>query len=853
MAEAQDAISGWPVIGHTGTPVGDACRRLLDALGTFQTLGVSTGWRDVGGLVRQVLLTDQGVYGGAPQLTVPSVHPWPSIEQWRALKCRAISVGQEKLRITADQWLPSIDESEEAKSKAAEQMAAVYRGELTHEPSTRRADPFWQATHGYDAYRGAAQQQAARAAVTNDGQPLLISLPTGRGKTAVAWSRALLATVGVTVVIVPTVVLALDMERRTRIQAKESRLPLSPVDRYAYIGSLDPETKRVIRSAVRAGTQRIIYASPEAFVSGLSQAIMDAAQSGLLQQIVVDEAHLVDQWGNDFRPEFQMIPALAREAYERAPAVKKPSVLLMSATIAQRQVELLTKLFGHDDVSVELLWGSALRAEPAYFVHAFVDEQERVNAVVDAVSMLPRPMILYTTTVADANEWVKRLSDLGLQRVGIVTGKSSDLDRQTAVEKWRGLLTDGRDSRTQFDIMVGTSAFGLGIDVPDVRTIVHACLPESIDRYYQEVGRAGRDGRATAAVLYAGPRDSKIARRLASATFIGEEKGWNRWRALVAKAERVEGAPGQRYRVKKSTLPTYMDRGFGESEAWNIRTLTLMAQAGVVALRAPFWIPPVGASPEEAAIAQEQYFENAPDLVEFELLHGDLMAQKDWVDALSAEKSRAHRESTAALRAVENLVAGCECVGMLLARHYGVAIHGGRHLTAASCRSCPWCRANPDRATGIDPAEYSVPRIPSPRNRADPLRSWRGRDAALLFIALEEGDDGFNILRRLATLGVNVYYGLTEPLGKRLQQQVRNVPIIRADISDASGLAEYYHDSVVFVANDDNCTLAFDRADLGLPTYLIAPDDIEDPQRPGWKLRDTHAAVVRGSVLLREL
>ncbi|WP_175417154.1 DEAD/DEAH box helicase [Arthrobacter sp. 24S4-2] len=207
--------------------------------------------------------------------------------------------------MSARTWEPSVGESDTAPAIAQTRVAEVFRHEVIPGPSSIPADPFWAAAHKYSTYRGVAQQQAARAAVTNDGTPLIISLPTGRGKTAVAWSKSFLSSEGVTVVIVPTVVLALDMERRTREQAQTKNKQLSPVDRYAYTGGLDGDVKRGLRQGIRDGTQRILYTSPEAFVSGLSGAVLDCAKSGLLQQIVVDEAHLVDQWGTTLDPSFR--------------------------------------------------------------------------------------------------------------------------------------------------------------------------------------------------------------------------------------------------------------------------------------------------------------------------------------------------------------------------------------------------------------------------------------------------------------------------------------------------------------------------------------------------------------------
>lgn len=860
LALAQTLIDAWPGAGNGGHGASDAVRRLRDALQDFRDGAERAGWRDVGSLVRQILLTDQYSFGGTPQLVVPATGPWPSLAQWRELHCRAISIPSGGLIVVADPWDPSLGESDGAEELAQIALADVFRGQLTNEPQQLDADPFWARAHGYDAYRGVAQQQAARAAVTNDGNPLLISLPTGRGKTAVAWSKALLAPRGVTVIIVPTVVLALDMERRTREHEQKSKVKLSPVNRYAYIGSLDAETKRAIRSAVRSGTQRILYTSPEAFVTGLSSAVLDCARDGLLQQIVVDEAHLVDQWGDDFRPEFQVLPGLAKVAYEIAPHDHKPSLVMMSATIAQRQVDKLSRLFSQGDLEFDLVWGSALRSEPAYFSHEFTDDDARRSAVLNAVSMLPKPLILYTTTVEDANAWAARLQAHGMFRTGVVTGQSPDHDRQTAVEKWRGLAVGGEEAPTQYDVIVGTSAFGLGVDVPNVRSIVHACLPESIDRYYQEVGRAGRDGRATVAVLYAGPRDAAIAAGLAGATFIGEERGWRRWLSLLDTASLPDGQEGRRYRVRKSALPSYLDKGFGRSSQWNVRTLTLMAQAGIIALRAPLWLPPIGVSKEESDLLKENFLDQASDLIDFELLDGRLLSREGWSAALQAERLRARSESAASLHAVHGIVRGNKCVGQVLASHYRVhPSSGGMLQTHPLCRSCEWCRAHPESAIGVTTEEFTLPRLPDRRTPADPLLRWRGA-SPMLYIALSDGDEISGLLRKFSSLGLQVFYGLSPEGGRRLQSVAGPRPVIIGDDnSDSVPLALYYRDSIVFVLANRNADLAknqdlaLERAALGLPTYVIGPRGLEHPLRTGWAYVDVHDPSISAEALLKEL
>ena len=425
LSVLQQALNNWPepYTRPTGSVVSDACRRTLDAMPHLGT--EAAGWRDLAGLIRQVLIIAKVTYAGNPALAVPAVTPWPTSSDWDTMHCAVGQIVGQRRTVRALDWAPHGSEEDKgpAAELALEQVRATYLDANPVYADLVVADPFWTSAHRFDHYRGEPQRQAARAAVLNDGGSLIVALPTGRGKTAVAWSKALLSDRGVTIVVVPTVVLALDMERRTSEEAQLRGENLSPLGRFAYVGSLAPDVKKQLRDAVREGSQRLLYTSPEALVTGLAPALLACADAGMLQQIVIDEAHLVDQWGTDFRPEFQTMPGLIREAYGRAPEAKKPSVLMLSATLAQRPIDLLTRLFAMGDDPVDVVWGSEIRTEPAYFLNSHLDEATRVADVLEAVSCLPRPLILYTTTVADAEDWVTRLHDAGLARVECVTGQ----------------------------------------------------------------------------------------------------------------------------------------------------------------------------------------------------------------------------------------------------------------------------------------------------------------------------------------------------------------------------------------------------------------------------------------------
>lgn len=854
LSVARRVLAVWPtsINQDTSWEISDACRRLLHAAAGL--CAGTAGWRDVASLVRQVLLTSETTYLGRPSLSVPAAPPWPSKEQWAEVHCRTTDDAVGRLTVRPDDWEPPTSRGDDPISAelARQQVRAAYRDDESPVFRADRvpADPFWQAAHGYPDYRGESQRQAARASVLDDGGALLIALPTGRGKTAVAWSRVLMSTQGVTIVVVPTVVLALDMERRTAEAARSVGRELGPLQRFAYVGSLDPVAKEQLRDAVRTGMQRLIYTSPEAFVSGLASAVLECARRGYLQQIIVDEAHLVDQWGTDFRPEFQTMPGLIRDAHASAPAENKPTVVMLSATLAQRPVDLITRLFAVDAAGVDLIWGSELRTEPAFFLATHDVEEDRRGAVLEAVSCLPRPLILYTTKVEHADEWVGRLRAAGFSRVESVTGESNEAQRRTVMERWRGVTSSGAEVATSLDMVVGTSAFGLGLDMPNVRTVIHACLPETIDRYYQEVGRSGRDGRPSIAYLCVGPGDLATAELLSEVSMIGDERGWVRWRRLLRTGQDLGGL---RYRVRKSTLPTYLSEGYRRSAQWNVRTLTLMAQAGIIQMRVPQWKPQAGSASEDEEASKESFYNDLEDFIEFELVNGEMLGHDGWVAALGELRDTVRRAQRAALNSVIELTEGHQCFGRVIARHYRIQRPDGTTLrTEPACRGCPACRQDPASSPGIEPLS-PIPLLPQPRILRDPLERWR-EGSPSLFAWYVDATVVDSLLLRLAQRGVQVYAGLAPDRACDLQTAAISTPIILDDPSSASGLVGNYAGPLVYVLQDEVVPpLLHERVRLGMTSYILGPATTIDPDRPDRLWRDTAPRPIPAEALLRSL
>jgi superfamily II DNA/RNA helicase len=543
--------------------IGDPhARRLLEAVAS-DPVSRSTG--DIAGLLRTVLRSRSIYLGADAKLTVTS-EPWlPGADILRAHGVHVVPLADERVLIWASPWTPHwLDGLPDDR---------VHRQTINrYTVDTVRTDPAVKEITGFDSYRSYGQAAAVRAASTMPpGASLLVNLPTGAGKSVafeVGFSQAA-ARNEASVLVVPTTALAIDHEARLR--------RLGNISATAYHGGLSDARRKQIRTDFRDGTVGVIIASPEALLSSLASSVRFVAERGTLAYVAVDEAHMVSGWGMDFRPEFQLLGGFIDDLTARAPAAnQRVRTLLLSATVTQQTREDLRTVFG-DFSEVAAV---TIRHEPEYWWAACGTKTEKFARVTEAVRHLPRPLIIYTSLREEAEELfdiVRNTCDI--LRIALIRGGDigSTSDSDSIIAAWEAGTVD---------VVVATSAFGLGIDNSEVRTVIHACLPETADRFYQEVGRAGRDGRNSVSVLLpvSGGRDLRVARTLARQRLITADKGWPRWQAMrMGKQLRMEGEPLHWY-VDAERPPVGITSKSEANYLWNLRTLILMQMAGMIRL-----------------------------------------------------------------------------------------------------------------------------------------------------------------------------------------------------------------------------------------------------------------------------
>jgi len=468
---------------------------------------------DLQPLVRHCLLAENSRRGQDAVLRVPSDRGWPSVPTWEAHGVQVTNAGAHAFILSAQAWHPDWLTADEGVFHDA------FCDNEVRTPGKCAADPFLQEATDYSSYSSPGQREAVRAVfLMKQGDTLLVNLPTGSGKSLVGQAPALVRKLegALTIFVVPTVALALDQERAMGkyIRRTDGVKKVWPL---AWYGGLSDDKRAEIRARLRDGTQRILFTSPEALLTTLLGAVTDTARAGMLQYLVVDEAHLVTGWGDAFRPAFQALAGLRNNLLRVSPHGFR--TVLMSATFTLETIDTLATLFGPPE-RMHVVSAVHLRPEPQYWFSKADSCEEKRERVLEALRHAPRPFILYVTTRQEIREWGALLKRAGLGRIACFDGATQASKRSEIIHDWVGNRLDG---------IIATSAFGVGIDKSDVRTVIHATIPETLDRYYQEVGRGGRDGKPCISLLVYESADWTLPESLAYPTIITKELGLSRW------------------------------------------------------------------------------------------------------------------------------------------------------------------------------------------------------------------------------------------------------------------------------------------------------------------------------------
>jgi ATP-dependent DNA helicase RecQ len=425
---------------------------------------------------------------------------------------------------------------------------------------------------GYTEFRP-GQEDAMKAVAA--GRDTLAVLPSGAGKSAVYTVAGLLLD-GPVVVVSPLVALQRDQVQRLEELGEQA------VGRAEVLNSgLSALEHQAVLDGMRDGSVRFCFLAPEQLAK---PEVVEAIRTSAPALFVVDEAHCVSAWGHDFRPDYLRLGGVVQQ-------LGHPTVLALTATAAPPvRAEIVERLEMEDP---EVVVAGFDRPEIRLEVEHHPDAEAKHRAVLDRVTELAQQGIgiLYSATRRGTEDFAEALTERGLRAQAYHAGlKKSDREQVQ-----RAFMDD------ELDVVVATTAFGMGIDKPETRFVVHAEPADSIDSYYQEVGRAGRDGEPAVAVLVYRQEDLGLRRFFAAGAPAEEEL---QEVAGLVRAGTAAGMPGVDVRDLREET--------GRAATPLVRDLNLLEQAGAVVLDdegtaapAPDAPPPGEAAAEARELAEQ--------------------------------------------------------------------------------------------------------------------------------------------------------------------------------------------------------------------------------------------------------
>jgi ATP-dependent DNA helicase RecQ len=329
------------------------------------------------------------------------------------------------------------------------------------------------------------QTQAIEAVLS--GRDTLAVMSTGYGKSAIYQLSGEFLD-GPTIVVSPLIAL-----QRDQVEAMEEVAPGEAAELNSTVSEREREQ---LMESLREGEREFVLLAPEQLAK---EEVLEDLREAKPSLLVVDEAHCISEWGHDFRPDYLRLGAFAER-------LGHPTLLALTATASPPVRREIVERLGMEDAAVIVRGFDRPNLHLA--VRRFTEERGKVRALVEAVREAEKPGIVYIATRKASEELAQALREAGVAAEPYHAGLGS---------KRRGELQDAF-MEDEIQAIVATTAFGMGIDKPNVRFVFHAGLSDSVDSYYQEVGRAGRDGEPAAARVFYRPEDQAIRRFFSGST-----------------------------------------------------------------------------------------------------------------------------------------------------------------------------------------------------------------------------------------------------------------------------------------------------------------------------------------------
>lgn len=431
--------------------------------------------------------------------------------------------------------------------------------------------PFVEQLTGYSQYKSVEQQIAVQGAFNvPNGYTALISMLTGGGKSLITQTVSYQFEESLTIIIVPTISLMIDQERSAKATIN------SDVDNeiYSYYSGCD---EKIVLEAIQSRRARMLFISPEALIKNkrIQSAVTEINDCGYLRNLVIDEAHIVVEWGSLFRVDFQCMDAFRKKLMLTNPDLR---TFLLSATYSDDTEKQLKMFYSTDNKFIEIRLDK-LRKEPRFNVIKASTYTDKQSKSLELIDLLPRPIIVYVKSPSDAENLNQKLVDVGYKNVRTFTGKTSSNERELLINQW---------VNNEFEVMIATCAFGVGVDKKDVRTVLHLYVPENPNKYYQECGRGGRDGLPCLSVILYTEDDVNSAFQFTQKV-LTTEKLEGRWFSMLDsfKTERI--VSNDTIRINTSVAPSYRTDDFyievsDANIGWNVYVILLLRRRGLITI-----------------------------------------------------------------------------------------------------------------------------------------------------------------------------------------------------------------------------------------------------------------------------